>query len=101
MNVQVNLVCGGWDDGANILSSCEMNIAGTAEWIMTTPLPLALGGLRGVTLEGRVLMTGETMTSDQLVAGIKLTFFLTLVVNFALSVLRLFECTSQVDHFKG
>ena len=63
-------MCGGWDDGANILSSCEMNIVGTAEWIMTTPLPLALGGLRGVTLEGRVLMTGETMTSDQLVAGI-------------------------------
>merc|ERR1712012_671273 len=61
-NQKVNLVCGGWDDGANILSSCEMNIAGTSEWIMTTPLPLALGGLRGVTLEGRVLMTGG---SDQ------------------------------------
>ena len=47
------------------------------------------------------VVIGRSSTSDQLVAGIKLTFFLTLVVNFALSVLRLFECTSQVDYFKG
>ena len=56
---QVNLVCGGYD-GSSSLDSCEENIAGTRPWTFTTSLPRPISQLRGVTLDNRVLMTGES-----------------------------------------
>ena len=44
---------------SNDLDSCEMNTGGTSQWTYTTSLPRPFSGLRGVTLDNRVLMTGE------------------------------------------
>ena len=51
-------MCGGRNFNS-ILSSCEVNVAGEDSWTITSgSLPAAVVGLRGVTLDNRVLMTG-------------------------------------------
>jgi len=57
---QVLLVAGG-DNGAwidNKEASTELLIGDSPAWALTTPLPRALTGLKGLTLGGRVYMTG-------------------------------------------
>ena len=56
---QVNIVCGGWDVSRNRLSSCEVNVAGEDNWSSMTSLPGVRWGVRGLTIENRVLMIGE------------------------------------------
>ena len=46
--VQVYIVTGGWNDGS--LSSTEILLAGSSEWVEAGALPSAMAALRGVTL---------------------------------------------------
>ena len=56
---QINIVCGGYDNSHSLLDSCEVNVAGEDFWSTTSKsLPVAVAGLRGVTVYNRVLMTG-------------------------------------------
>ena len=56
--LQVFLVAGGWD-GSSSLSSTEMLVGEDSKaWIMGKPLPFPRSGLRGVTIENRLLFTG-------------------------------------------
>ena len=52
------MVCGGYD-GSTRLSSCEVNVAGEDNWSPMTSLPGESYGVRGLTIDNRVLMTGE------------------------------------------
>ena len=56
----MNIVCGGVEfwDSEDPTDSCEMNIGGTMQWTYTSSLPRPLTGLRGVTLDNRIFMTG-------------------------------------------
>ena len=64
---QVNIVCGGRDATETFLSSCEVNIDGEDSWSITNaPLPVGIYGLRGATLDNRVLMTGENIHTLEL-----------------------------------
>ena len=47
-------MCGG-NDG----SSCEINVAGKDNWSYMTSLPGERYAVRGLTIDNRVLMTGE------------------------------------------
>ena len=60
---QINLVCGGWN-GPNWLNSCEINVAGTDNWTPMTSLPGKRSGLRGLTIDNRVLMIGNIKISS-------------------------------------
>lgn len=61
----VNLVCGGFDSSYSFLDSCEINIMGTSHWTNIGGLPRTLAGLRGINIDGHVLMTGgEDNTYD-------------------------------------
>ena len=65
MSSQVLLVAGG-DNGAYIdskLSSTEVLTADSSAWTITSPLPRALTGLKGLNLGGRIYMTGKSFTS--------------------------------------
>ena len=55
--VQVLLVAGGSNDDA-YLSSTEVLTVDSPAWTMVTPLPRAVYGVRGVTLDNTVFMTG-------------------------------------------
>ena len=67
--IQTNIVAGGlgrvgaWgeEDYMNIV---ELNIAGEKNWKLGSPLPVALEGLRGVTVLSQFYVTGETLYSD-------------------------------------
>ena len=51
-------MAGGWD-GDNYLSSTEVLTMDSPGWTLTTPLPRAVNGVRGVTVTGRLYMTGK------------------------------------------
>ena len=55
---------GGTADPPN-LASTETLIDGASAWITVGSLPAAMGALRGVSLNNKILMTGNmTITSD-------------------------------------
>ena len=51
-------MCGGHDKWY-ALSSCEVNVAGEDNWSFMTSLPSKSYGVRGLTIDNRVFMTGE------------------------------------------
>ena len=55
--VQVYIVTGGWNDGS--LSSTEILLAGSSEWVEAGALPSARGRLSGVTIENQFYVLGE------------------------------------------
>jgi len=55
---QVLLVAGGWDEHPDRLSSTEVLTLDSPGWTLTTPMPRNLWGLRGVTVDGKLYMTG-------------------------------------------
>ena len=58
--VQVLLVAGGLDDDYYPpLSSTEVLTVDSPAWTMATPLPRSLGGVRGISLDNIVYMTGK------------------------------------------
>ena len=59
VHVQVLLVAGGWDAGNNRLASTETLVILAGAWRTVGPMPTALTGLRGATLDNRIYMTGE------------------------------------------
>ena len=61
MHVQVLLVAGGYD-GGNILSSTEILVTLAGVWRTVGPLPTAVDGLSGATLDNTVYMLGEWCT---------------------------------------
>ena len=56
--MKVLLVAGGYD-GDNYFSSTEVLTMDSPGWTLTTPLPRAVAGVRGVTVAGRLYMTGR------------------------------------------
>ena len=54
------MVTGGYDYGE--IDSTELYDPSTGHWRMSGPLPYARWGLRAVTVDNRVLVTGETIT---------------------------------------
>jgi len=69
---QVLLVAGG-DNGGYLNdheASTEVLTADSSTWTLANPLPTALIGLQGVTLGGRVYMTGGYTEDDDLVSDI-------------------------------
>ena len=55
---QVNIVCGGLDADREQVTSCEVNMSGQDSWQLIQPLPVAIHGLRGITLNGNIFMIG-------------------------------------------
>ena len=55
---QTFLVSGG-TDGGNRLSSTELLVETASAWILTGELPSPRYGLRGATIDNKVLMTGN------------------------------------------
>ena len=54
------MVAGGRDSITYHTSSTEMLIMDSPDgWVITTPLPRAVYGVRGVTVGGRLYMTGK------------------------------------------
>ena len=60
--MQVYLVTGGWDSSYNDLSSTEILTEGSQSWKVVGPLPYAVRGLRGVSYNNRIIMTGNIAT---------------------------------------
>ena len=56
--IQVFLVTGGFG-GGNYLSSTEILTEGDSSWTIVGNLPKAVWGIRGVSLNNRIIMTGE------------------------------------------
>ena len=52
------LVTGGNDGSHDSLSSTELLVGTASAWVFTGELPSPRGGLRGVNIENKVLMTG-------------------------------------------
>ena len=53
------MVAGGFSDTENgILSSTEVFVEGAMSWTLVGSLPFGLSGLRGVTWQNGILMTG-------------------------------------------
>ena len=59
--MKVYLVTGGWDN-PNYLSSTEILTEGSQSWRIVGPLPNAVSGLRGVSINNRIIMTGNIET---------------------------------------
>ena len=55
-------MAGGWDENTNRLSSTEILVTLAGVWRTVGPLPTAVRGLRGATLDNRIYMTGEWYT---------------------------------------
>ena len=53
------LVAGGMDSHGSLFSSTEMMTTDSATWMLATPLPSARSGLKGVTVDNKVYMTGS------------------------------------------
>ena len=53
------LVAGGSDGNLDKLSSTEIMVTLPGKWRSVGPLPAAVVGLRGATLDNMVFMTGE------------------------------------------
>ena len=56
---QTNIVCGGKSSASDILDTCEQNISGERSWSYTGALPQPLYGIKGVTIDNRVLFLGR------------------------------------------
>ena len=56
--IQVFLVTGGYNNG-EIFSSTEVLKDGDLSWTTVGNLPKAVGGIRGVSFNNRIIMTGE------------------------------------------
>ena len=55
--IQVFLVTGGYSNG--VLATTEILVEGDASWTTVGNLPKAFYGIRGVSLNNRIIMTGE------------------------------------------
>ena len=63
--MQVLLVTGGWDSNYNDLDSTELLLPSATSWTYSAALPSARYGLRGATLDNKVVIAGTS--SDALV----------------------------------
>ena len=52
-------MAGGADNNNKYLSSTEVLTMDSPGWTLTTPLPRAVDGVRGVTVAGGLYMTGK------------------------------------------
>ena len=52
-------MAGGYDNKERLLSSTEVLTMDASGWTLSTPLPRKTAGLMGVTLGGRLYITGE------------------------------------------
>ena len=52
-------MAGGWDENTNRLSSTEILVTLAGVWRTVGPLPTAVVGLSGATLDNRIYMLGE------------------------------------------
>ena len=66
-DVQVLLVTGGYDKNFNYLDSTELLLPSATSWSYSAALPSPRYGLRGATLDNKVIMTGTN--SDTLVTA--------------------------------
>ena len=57
LHIQVYLVTGGHND--NYLSSTETLVEGAGSWTFAGELPVAMSGLKGVSLNNNIFMTGN------------------------------------------
>ena len=57
--MQVLLVTGGYD--GNVLDSTELLLPSATSWTTSAALPSPRAGLRGATLDNKVLVTGTNM----------------------------------------
>ena len=67
INVQVMMVTGGVDSNFDDLSSTELLLPSATSWTYSDPLPSTRSGLRGATLDNKVVITGTN--SDTLVTA--------------------------------
>ena len=51
-------MAGGWATNYQ-LASTEMLVAGASSWVEAAPLPLAMEGLRAVSINNMIISTGE------------------------------------------
>ena len=63
--VQVYLVAGGYATNHQ-LASTELLVAGAHSWVEAAPLPLAVEGLRAVSINNMIISTGEEIASSTL-----------------------------------
>ena len=64
-HIQVYLVTGGWDNSG--LSSTETLVERDGAWISAGELPVAMDGLKGVSLNNNIFMTGNIIVHKLLV----------------------------------
>ena len=58
--MQVYLVTGGTEGGGNgYLSSTELLVDGDGKWTLVGELPAATSGIRGVSFNNNIIMTGD------------------------------------------
>ena len=62
---QVYLVAGGYATNYQ-LASTELLVAGAHSWVEAAPLPLAVEGLRAVSINNMIISTGEKMVLSSL-----------------------------------
>jgi len=62
---QVLLVAGGYDSNGNSFLSTEVLSSTSTQWIESTPLPRNMWSLKGVTVGGKLYMTGGKMEDDE------------------------------------
>ena len=53
------LVTGGRDDIFHLVSSTEVLVEGTTAWMSAGELPVAMNGLRGVSFDNNIFVTGN------------------------------------------
>ena len=58
-HIQTLLVTGGLNGFGEPLATTEILTSSSSVWSLATPLPRTLHGLRGVTLDGALYITGE------------------------------------------
>ena len=63
---QVYLVTGGYHQDKEILSSTELLVHGSSQWVFSEPLPSPRGGLRAatLTLSNQIIVTGKKTCKD-------------------------------------
>ena len=57
--IEVYLVTGGYNDYGNEEASTEILTEGSSSWTDVGPLPVPLWGLRGVSINNTIIMTGN------------------------------------------
>ena len=60
--IQVYLVAGGWD-GPNDLFPTEILHEGSSQWTEVEPLPAPINRLKGISLNNKIIMTGNIASS--------------------------------------